>query len=87
MFQGDSFKEGQTKCVTLGNLSEKRVESLLKYLYCVDSDDPFAFQYDPEVCMELLAASEEYSMSNLQETVKGVFMKMRSNLFQVDTAL
>lgn len=88
MFKSDSFKEGQTKCVTLKNMSEKGVVAFLHFLYCVEVEESKEdVQYNSEICMELLEASEEYSMSNLQESMKLVFLNRPCRWFQVDIAL
>ncbi len=86
MFKGDSFKEGQTRSVTLANMTEKGVVALLNYLYSIDSDD-YDAEWESDICMELLQASEQFSMSNLQETMKRVLLGKPDNWFQVDTAL
>lgn len=84
MFKGDSFKEGHTKTVTLENMSEKGVVAMLNYLYCIDFEEK---DLGSEIYMELLQASEQYSMSNLQQTMKQVLLNKPCDWFQVDLAL
>lgn len=84
MLQGENFREAQTNKIVMDDMTEHGVEALLAYIYYVSVKQA---QKDIHVAMELLQASEKYSMENLKKSMKGVFLGKPYDWYKTEGAL